>query len=123
AAGAIAPAPATAAAVDNHTAVIRGRILRADNGRPLPSARVVATRRGSSSEIATSISGESGRFELRGLRAGPYTVQAARTGYVTFSYGQRRLSETGRGIEVGIAQTVNGIDVSLPRGGVITGTV
>lgn len=123
AAGAITPAPATAPAVDNHTAVIRGRVLRADTGRPLSSARVAATRAGSGSEIATSISDESGRFELRGLKAGRYTVQATRTGYVTFSYGQRRSSEAGRAIEVGIAQTVNGIELSLPRGAVITGTV
>jgi len=42
---------------------------------------------------------------------------------VTFSYGQRRLGEAGRSIELGIAQTVNGIEMSLPRGGVITGTL
>ena len=121
AAGAIAPAPATAPAADNHTAVIRGRVLRADIGRPLAFARVSASN--GASERAVAVTDDSGRFELRGLRAGRYTVLATRTGYVTFSYGQRRSSEAGRSIEVGIAQTVNGIELSLPRGGVITGTV
>ena len=123
AAGAIAPAPSTPSAADMHTAVIRGRILRADTGRPLSSARVTATPAGSGTERATAVSDESGRFELRGLRAGRYTVQATRSGYVTFSYGQRRLTEAGRSIEVGVAQTVSDIQITLPRGGVISGTI
>ena len=123
AAGAIAAAPSARPATDTHTAVIRGRVLRADNGRPLSSARVVATRTGSSSEIATSISDESGRFELRGLGAGRYTVQATRTGYMTFSYGQRRLGEAGRSIDVAVAQVVSDVQMALPRGGVISGTI
>lgn len=121
AAGAITAAPSPA--VDNHTAVIRGRVLRADTGRPLSAARVVATRSGSGSEIATSISDESGRFELRQLKAGRYTVQATRTGYVTFSYGQRRLNEAGRAIDVAVARAVSGLEIALPRGGVISGTL
>jgi len=121
--GAVAATPAAPPAADMHTAVIRGRILRADTGRPLSSARVTATRAGSSSEIATSISDESGRFELRGLPAGRYTVQAARTGYVTLSYGQRRLSEAGRSVELGVAQRVSDIEIALAKGGVIAGTI
>jgi protocatechuate 3,4-dioxygenase beta subunit len=121
--GAVAAPPTTQPTGDMHTAIIRGRVLRADTGRPLASARVTATLAGRGGESAVAISDESGRFELRALRAGRYTVQAARTGYVTFTYGQRRLSEAGRAIEVGVAQTVRDIEIALPGGGVISGTI
>ena len=64
-----------------------------------------------------------GRFEVRELAAGRYTLTASKGGFVTLQYGQRRPGESGTPLELGDAQTLDKLIIGLPRGSVISGRI
>ena len=64
-----------------------------------------------------------GRFEFENVRAGRYTLNAQKAGYVNLSFGQQRQNDASKPIDVLDGQTVEKIDFSLPRGGVFTGRI
>src|SRR5262245_17650925 len=79
----VRPAPQTG------TSIIRGRVVAADSGRPISLATITA----SAPELreSRSISTNSdGRYELRNLPAGRYSLSVSRSGFLTLQYGQRR---------------------------------
>jgi hypothetical protein len=87
---------------------VRRAQVRANVGG-MPGARVTSTD-------------AQGRFELRDLPAGRWTLSASKPGFVTQRYGQRRPFETVSPIELGDGQRVDA-NFSLLRGGVINGRV
>jgi hypothetical protein len=106
------------------TAIIRGRIVSADTGRPLRRARVTV----SSPELGpegrrTASTNLDGIFELRELRAARYRVSVTRGGYLPLEYGQRRPGEQGRPLQVADGEVLEKIDFALPRMATITGRV
>ena len=102
------------------TAIIRGRVLTADTGTPVRRAQVraVAAGRRGNRLVTTD---EQGAFELRDLPGGRWNVTASKAGFVTMSFGQRRPFEAGRPIELADAQTMERVDLVLPRGAAING--
>jgi hypothetical protein len=97
-------------------------VLNADTGKPIRRAQVRAG--GPDLRDGRSVStDENGTWELKDLPAGRYTITVSKGGYVTLAYGQRRPFEQGRPVEVADGQVVDKLDVSLPRGSVITGRV
>jgi hypothetical protein len=62
-----------------------------------------------------------GRWELRGLPAGRYTVTVSKGGYLTLQYGQQRPFEQGKFLDVAAGRVLEKIDLSLPKGSVIAG--
>jgi hypothetical protein len=66
---------------------------------------------------------QQGRFEFTAMPGGRVTITASKTGYVTLAYGQRRLREPGRPVEIGVGQLVERIDIALPRGGALVARV
>jgi hypothetical protein len=64
-----------------------------------------------------------GRYELRELPAGRYQISVSKGSFVSQSYGQSRLFEPGKELEVLAGQTIEKVDFALSRGGVITGIV
>src|SRR5256885_14811358 len=67
---------------------ISGRVLAADNGRPVKRARVFAT----AAELPGGrgmLTDDSGVFDLTELPAGRYTLTVSKSGFVALSYGQR----------------------------------
>ena len=70
-----------------------------------------------------------GATRIKNLRAGGYRLRASKPGYVTWEYGQTRPVAPGTPVDAGEpvdirdGQTVDKIDLSLPKGGVITGRV
>lgn len=66
---------------------------------------------------------DQGRYEIRNLPAGRYTVSASKTGFVTINYGQRRPLRPGTPLDLRDGQQLRNIGLSLPRGSVITGHV
>lgn len=104
------------------TAVIRGRVVAADTGRPLSLATLTASGPGLSEPRSISTNSE-GRYELRRLPAGLYTVTVAHSGYLRLQYGQRRPLELGRPIQVAEGQIIDNIDFILPRMSVISGRI
>jgi protocatechuate 3,4-dioxygenase beta subunit len=103
-------------------AVIRGRVFAGSTGRPLRRARVMlANIDGGESRTATT--DVDGRYELRDLAPGDYSIAAARSGFVTMRYGQRRPAEHERTVSLQDKQTVERIDFTLPRMSIIGGRI
>ncbi len=104
------------------TAVISGRVMAADTGRPVKRARVFAV----AAELPdgrSATAAEDGSYEIADLPPGRYTVGASKTGFAALSYGQRRPLRPGTPIQLKDGERLKGIDFALPRGSVITGHV
>lgn len=102
------------------TADIRGRVTAADNGAPI---RLAEVRLSATSFDRTALTDEEGRYELRELPPGRYSVTVAKSGFATVSYGQRAPRELGRTVEVRSNESLEKVDVALPRGGTIVARV
>jgi hypothetical protein len=110
-------APQTAGA-----ATIRGRVLAADSGMPVPRA-LIRPRSGDLHEPRLVSTDAQGRYEIAGLRPGRYDLLVTRSGYLTMAYGQKRAFGPGQSIELGQNDVLERVDFSLVRAGVITGRV
>ena len=118
------PARAQPARVDvpRGTAILRGQIVAADNGTPIRRAQIrVASPEAREGRVAATDA--QGRFEIKELPAGRYTMTASKGGFVALQYGQRRPSESGTPIELGDGQTMDKIVIALPRGSVLGGRI
>ena len=104
------------------TAVLKGFVVAADTGGPIRRAQVRASAP-ESQDTRITTTDEQGRFELRELAGGRYTITASKGGFVTLQYGQRRPSEPGTPVELAAGQTLEKLVVGLPRGSVITGRI
>lgn len=113
--------PATAAATG--TAAIRGRVFAADSGRPLRRARVQIGGPGLPNNGQTTSTDAEGRYEIKNLAGGRYTVTVTRSGYLRLSYGQRRPFEQGRPFDLANGQRADNVDFTLPRMSLISGRV
>jgi len=104
------------------TAVIRGTVTAADTGAPIRRAQVRVSSN-DARESRLSITDGQGRFEVKELPAGRYTVTASKGGFVTLQYGQRRPSESGTPIELSDGQAIGKLTIGLPRGSVMGGRI
>jgi protocatechuate 3,4-dioxygenase beta subunit len=116
--------PRDTAPAPTGTARIRGRVVSADTGAPIRRAVLRLDMR----ELRqpggrTTMTDVDGRYDIRDLPAGRYTISVSKAGFVTLQYGQRRPFEQGRPLEIADAQLLQGVDFALPRGGVITGRI
>lgn len=111
-----------AAPVPTGTAVLRGVVVAADTGAPIRRAQVRASAPGTQ-DSRTTLTDEQGRFELRELTGGRYTLVVSKGGFITLQYGQRRPGEPGTPVDLAAGQTVEKLVVGLPRGSVITGRI
>lgn len=115
------PRDGRAAAPETGTGRIRGRITD-DAGQPLRRA-VVTLFGGQRGQPRTTLTDADGRYEVVDLPAGTFQVMATKGAFVRVSYGQRTPRGPGRPIELGEGQSIDKIDITLPRGGVIAGRV
>jgi Carboxypeptidase regulatory-like domain len=101
---------------------IEGQVSDAATGMPIRRAHVRAMRAGErqAGEIYTD---EHGRYELINLPPGRYVVTARKNPYLELAYGQTRPEQSAQPVIVGSAETVRGVDLKLPLGGVISGRV
>jgi hypothetical protein len=101
---------------------LSGRVLAADNGRPVKRARVFIT----AAELPGGrgvLTDDSGTFDFAELPAGRYTLTASKSGFIGLSYGQRRPLQAGTPLQLTDGQQLRGIEFRLPRGGVLAGHV
>jgi hypothetical protein len=104
------------------TAVIRGHVFEAGTGLPLRKAQVrVFAPELRENRLATTDA--NGAYEIKDLAAGRYQLNASKGSFVQLQYGQSRPFEPGKPLEVANAQTIEKVDFSLPRGGIITGRI
>ncbi|HJR61139.1 MAG TPA: carboxypeptidase-like regulatory domain-containing protein [Vicinamibacterales bacterium] len=119
-----APPRDTSAAAQKGTAVIRGRVVAADSGRPLRRARVSVAGIGLGTAGQRSAStGLDGTFVVKDLPAARYRITVTRGGYLRIEYGQRRPNEQGRPVELADGQTLDKLEIALPRMSGIAGRV
>ena len=102
------------------TASVSGRVVSTD-GTPVARAVVHAYRPFvSGRQVETDARG---RYRIDGLSPGEYTVEARKYGFDTRRYGQERAAGPGRQVALIDRQALDSIDVTLTRGGAITGTI
>ena len=106
--------------IDPLTASISGRITTADTGAPLRRAEVRAISDRGLIRLATT--DDQGRFTVRDLPAGTFSLHASKTGFVALYFGQRRPFERRATIPLTEGQKASA-DVGLPRAGAITGRI
>ena len=116
-------APPMTAAAEPKPGAIRGRITAGDTGKPLRRVRVNIQRAIDPGARITASTNSQGQFEAKNVPPGSYYVSAARAGYLTTQYGQRRPLERGLIVDVGEAAVVDKIDLALARAGVIAGRI
>jgi len=104
------------------TGVIAG-VVTTDEAQPRPLRRARVTVGGAGlTAPRTAITGDDGAFRIDRLPEGRLTLTAAKEGFITMAYGATRPGRPGTPVTVGAQQAVR-IDLRMPRGGVITGTV
>jgi len=104
------------------TAVVRGRVTRADNGQPLRSVRLELSP--SADTGGAVFSDADGRFMFDRLPAGRYRLSAYKGGYVAVQPGQA-WAEGSQTRELGITegQVIDGFELALVKAAVISGQV
>jgi hypothetical protein len=86
---------------------------------PIRDARVsISARAGSIEPVFTD---DSGRFEIKSLVAGRYTLTAEKSGYVRTRYGSKGDLDPPMPIDIGDATAVEGIEIRMPKGAAIVG--
>lgn len=104
------------------TGRITGRVIAADNGRPVRRARVLLT----AAELPGgrgALTDADGLFEFTELPAGRYSLGVSKSGFISLSYGQRRPLQPGTPLQLGEAEQLRGLEFRLPRGSVISGQI
>jgi protocatechuate 3,4-dioxygenase beta subunit len=107
---------------DAPTGRITGRVLAADGGRPITRALVRIT----APDLPggrSAVTDDRGAFDFEQLPASRYTVTAAKAGFVTLSYGQRRPLQAGTPLQLGAGQHLRDLELRLPRGSAVAGRV
>jgi hypothetical protein len=109
---AMPPAPAGKAALSG--------TITAPTGQPIAGARVMLN--GGDGPGRTTTTNASGQFVFEGLRTGRYYVNVMKPGFMSLSYGQRRVMSQGTAIPLNDGER-RAIEMQLPRAAVITGTI
>ena len=115
------PPPRDATPNAKGTAILRGRVVNTE-GRPLRRVQVRVSGE-TIPEGRTASTNSQGKWEVRELPVGRFSILASRAGYLNLQYGQKRSGEPGQPIELGDGETAENLDFTMTHNGVITGRV
>jgi hypothetical protein len=104
------------------SSVLKGQVMAAGTGTPIRRAQVTARSVEGRGGGVTSTDAE-GRFEIRDLPAGRYSVSVSKGSFVPATFGQRRPGEPGTPIDLADGQTAEKLKLVMSRGGVIAGKI
>jgi len=116
------PAGNAAAAVAAGNASIAGRVLDS-TGAPVRRAVVTVEGESQNGRRGRAMTGDDGTFLVPQLPKGRYWISAEKTGFLRGSYRGRTPGGYGDPVTLGDDTAKSGIDITLPRQGVITGRV
>jgi protocatechuate 3,4-dioxygenase beta subunit len=105
------------------TGGVAGRIVSADEGRPIRHAQVRAERGAGErpDEPSVTLTDEDGRYQLSALPTGLWTLTVSKAGYVRTVSGQKR-SASPSTLRI-TANEITSFDAALVRGAAISGAV
>ena len=103
------------------TASLRGRVVDASTGRALPRVEVLAESGGAMPH--STLTGGDGRYHFNGLPAGAYVIIATRPNYIRAAWGETRPEGPGQRVTLADGQQIDGLNLAMRRGGVITGRI
>ncbi len=104
------------------TATIRGRVVAEGTTAPVPRVEI-RLNAADSPNGKSAVTDANGRYELKELPAGKFTLSASKANYVGISYGQTRPRGVGQTIELADGQTLSNLNFTLQRAGVIAGHI
>jgi hypothetical protein len=114
------PSPANAG--PRGTARLTGRVVALDSGRPVKRARVVVSGSGLTPP-RTAFADDTGGYQISELPAGAVVVTASKDAFLAGAYGQASWPGSGTPIVLADGQALDGVEIRLARGGVVTGHV
>lgn len=120
-----ARAQTTAAKGASNAGAVVGRVMTGD-GKPAASVAVLlAVADYNAREIARTKTDAEGRYRIANVPAGRYRVRALAPAFTSPEEraGRGDIYTPGKNVNVGANETVEGVDLTLVRGGVITGRV
>jgi protocatechuate 3,4-dioxygenase beta subunit len=105
-------------------ATVRGQVVAAASGLPLPRAVIVLRGQDSTRGDRTETTDAQGRYEFTSLPAGRYDLSASKIGFVTQAYSQARSLQTAPMLELRTENEIRDrVDFRLIRAGAITGRI
>lgn len=104
------------------TGSISGTVTTEGTGLPVRRARVSLSAPELRGTRAT-LTDDEGRFTFPVLPAGRYTLTASKAGFVNIAYGAKRAGRPGTAIQLQEGAKLERLNISMPRGGVLTGIV
>jgi hypothetical protein len=105
-------------------AIVTGMLTSADAGAPVRKAQVRLV--GTTAKLTiTTVSDPSGAFTFPNVPPGEYMLKAWKPGYLDIVLGARRPGRNMPGTRIAITagQKLQGLSLTIPRGGVISGIV
>jgi hypothetical protein len=107
------------AAPEAVASAVGGRVT-GPSGEPLACAVVRVV---SDASVPAAYTDSQGRYSIQGLRAGALVLEARKPGYLTLRYGQRRPGDAALPVTLREGEEQMRVDIVLPRGSTISGTV
>jgi len=107
--------------VGTGTATIAGRVVDAERDIPLRAVDI-EVRSGEGAQYQNVATDVDGRFEIRNLPAGRWSVSASKAGFITQQSGQRAPLQPGKPTQIVNGQQYT-LDFALVRGSAITGRI
>ena len=105
------------------TGLISGTLVTTDSPpQPVRRARVTLNASDGARVAKTATTDDAGRFAFDELPAGRFNLQAQKRGYLPTNYGATRPGRTGTAVSLADGQRMTA-NMTMARGGVITGTV
>jgi protocatechuate 3,4-dioxygenase beta subunit len=99
--------------------IVRGQIVDAQSGRPIPDATYEIN---GPEDSASGTTDTNGRFETRPIKAGPFSMAARAKGYILGSFGGGA-SPFGAPIDVRAGRVSSGIEIRLTASGYVNGRI
>jgi beta-lactamase regulating signal transducer with metallopeptidase domain len=117
-----APVPTNGRSIPATEVVLQGRVVEANSARPVAGATVQAMGTEGAAETRTD---DDGRYELRGLKAGSYTVFVKARGFVETYYGKssNAIMDFGSRVTAAGGRVTSGLDVRLQSAASISGRI
>jgi hypothetical protein len=99
---------------------ISGRVTTI-GGAPIGCVEVTAFR--GANPVSSAVTDHDGRYSLRRLRGGGYRIEFKREGFVSMQWDRIQSGEPGQIVAIRDRENRERIDISLPRGGALTGII